>query len=111
MQTTGILEQKETIEMETEVVDETAVECLQGKEGSAEEMESRESQDMTEEITDMEEIPVAGFWQDDRGIGVIEIVLILVVLIALVLVFKNEITAIVSNAFTKISGDAGTIIK
>lgn len=52
-----------------------------------------------------------GFWKDDRGIGVIEIVLILVILIALVLVFKNEITAIVTNAFARISGDANSIIQ
>lgn len=51
-----------------------------------------------------------GFWQDDRGVGVIEIVLILVILIGLVLVFKDQITAIVNNAFTSISGDAGNII-
>ena len=40
------------------------------------------------------------FWQDDRGVGVIEIVLILVILIGLVLVFKEQITAIINNAFT-----------
>jgi len=50
------------------------------------------------------------FWQDERGVGVIEIVLMLVVLIGLVLVFKDQITAIVNNAFTAISGDAGKII-
>ncbi|MBO5353753.1 MAG: hypothetical protein J6J42_13565 [Lachnospiraceae bacterium] len=52
-----------------------------------------------------------GFREDDRGIGVIEIVLILVILIALVLVFKNEITSIVTNAFARISGDANSIIQ
>lgn len=50
-------------------------------------------------------------WQDDRGVGVIEVILILVVLIGLVLVFKEQITAIVNNAFTAIAGDAGKIIK
>jgi len=50
------------------------------------------------------------FWKDNRGVGVIEIVLILVILIGLVLVFKEQITAIVNNAFTAISGDAGKII-
>jgi len=51
-----------------------------------------------------------GFLQDNRGVGVIEIVLILVVLIGLVLIFKDQITAIVNNAFQSISGDAGKII-
>ena len=45
-----------------------------------------------------------GFWKDNRGIGVIEIVLILVILIGLVLVFKGQITAIVNNAFSAIWG-------
>ena len=50
------------------------------------------------------------FWRDNRGVGVIEIVLILVILIGLILVFKEQITAIVYSAFTAISGDAGKII-
>ena len=54
---------------------------------------------------------VQGFWKDNRGVGVIEIVLILVILIGLVLVFKDQITAIVNNAFKAISNDAGKIIK
>ncbi|MBO5175937.1 MAG: hypothetical protein J6K15_07355 [Lachnospiraceae bacterium] len=52
-----------------------------------------------------------GFWQDEEGVGVIEIVLILVVLIGLVLVFKEQITAIINNAFSAISGSAGKIIQ
>jgi len=51
------------------------------------------------------------FWREEDGVGVIEIVLILVILIGLVLVFKEQITAIVNNAFTSISGNAGKIIK
>ena len=57
-----------------------------------------------------EENTKQSFWQDDRGVGVIEIVLILVILIGLVLVFKEQITAIINNAFTTIAGDAGRII-
>ena len=51
------------------------------------------------------------FWKDNRGVGVIEIVLILVILIGLVLVFKEQITTIVNNAFAGIAGDAGQILK
>jgi len=61
---------------------------------------------LTEEIT-VEET----FWEDEEGVGVIEIVLILVILIGLVLVFKEQITSIVNNAFAKIAGDAGNILK
>lgn len=53
---------------------------------------------------------MTGFWEDNRGVGVIEIVLILVILIGLVLIFKEQITAIVNNAFSAIAGDAGKII-
>lgn len=52
-----------------------------------------------------------GFFKDNRGVGVIEIVLILVILIGLVLVFKDQITDIVNTAFESISGDAEKIIK
>ena len=51
------------------------------------------------------------FMQDERGIGVIEIILILVVLIGLVLLFKNQITDIVNSAFGKIASDATNILK
>lgn len=50
------------------------------------------------------------FIKEEDGIGVVEIILILVILIALVLLFKNEITAIVKNAFTSIKSDSSSII-
>lgn len=76
-----------------------------------ERIEERIEEEMEDgEIMELEESRMKGFWQDDRGVGVIEIVLILVILIGLVLVFKDQITAIVNNAFTAISGNAGKII-
>lgn len=54
---------------------------------------------------------ITGFWKDNRGVGVIEIVLILVILVGLVLVFKEQITTIVTKAFSSISGDANSIMK
>ena len=66
-------------------------------------------EEIVEEVL-IEERKPKGFWKDNRGVGVIEIVLILVILIGLVLVFKEQITAIVNNAFASISGDAGKII-
>ncbi len=44
------------------------------------------------------------------GVGVIEIILILVVLIALVVIFKDQIGKIVTDAFAKINSNAKTII-
>jgi Flp pilus assembly pilin Flp len=51
------------------------------------------------------------FWQEEEGIGVVEIILILVVLIALVLVFKTKITTVVNNAFKSFENDSGSILK
>ena len=49
------------------------------------------------------------FFNQQEGIGVIEIILILVVLIALVIIFRDQIKAIVDNAFTAINGNANSI--
>lgn len=48
---------------------------------------------------------------EEEGIGVVEIILILVVLVALVIVFRKQITSIVENAFSTISSDSDTINK
>ncbi len=45
------------------------------------------------------------------AVGVIEIILILVVLIALVLVFREQLTALVDTVFSKINTNATKIIK
>lgn len=42
------------------------------------------------------------FWKDESGIGVVEVVLILVVLIGLVIIFKNQLTSIMNDIFDKI---------
>lgn len=49
------------------------------------------------------------FWNNEDGIGVVEIVLILVILIALIVIFKDKISSIISNAFSQIDDGAGTI--
>ena len=51
-----------------------------------------------------------GFWADSRGITSIEIVLILVVIIALVVIFKDQIAAIVEKAFQSIAANTDAII-
>ena len=40
---------------------------------------------------------------EERGIGVVEVILILVVLIGLVLIFKSQLTSLVQNIFQKIT--------
>ena len=51
------------------------------------------------------------FLSDDRGLGTIEIVLILVVLIGLVIVFKREISSLLNSIFDSVDTQAGTIYK
>ena len=46
---------------------------------------------------------------EEDGIGVVEIILILVVLIMLIVIFRKQITDIVSSAFKNINGDSDTI--
>lgn len=54
----------------------------------------------------MERQKVKGFrdflWEED-GMGTVEVILIIVVLVGLVVLFKNQITAIVQNLFSKIT--------
>lgn len=47
--------------------------------------------------------------KDDRGIGVVEIILILVVLIGLVIIFKSQLTSLVQNIFQKITSESAGI--
>ena len=56
------------------------------------------------------------FWNREEGMGTIEIVLIIVILIALVLMFKNTVVDFVSSILEKISSqgsafDPGSIAK
>lgn len=43
------------------------------------------------------------FLMEEDGVGVIEVVLILVVLIGLVIVFKKQINQLLTNIFTEIN--------
>lgn len=45
------------------------------------------------------------FLQEEDGMGTVEIILIIVVLIGLVIIFKNQITTIVNNLFGKITNE------
>ena len=49
------------------------------------------------------------FWADESGVGVVEIILILVVLISLVLVFKEQITSLVKTTLTKIKNQGTSV--
>ena len=47
---------------------------------------------------------------NDKGVAVVEVILILVVLIALVIIFRDQITALVNTIWTSINGDAQTLL-
>ena len=66
-----------------------------------------EENGMQKESSETREI--AAFPADNRGIGVVEIILILVILIGLVLLFQTQIKGIVTNALNDISKGAGKI--
>ena len=48
-------------------------------------------------------------WIEEDGVGVVEIILILVVLIGLVIIFKEQLTSIVNRIFEKISSQSSSI--
>ncbi len=49
------------------------------------------------------------FWMEEEGIGVVEIILILVVLVAIILIFREQITAMISAAFSQLDSGTTTI--
>ena len=51
---------------------------------------------------------ISDFWKDESGMGTVEIILIIVVLIGLVIVFKKQINDLVTKIFKKITTDSLT---
>lgn len=51
---------------------------------------------------------VKAFWEDESGVGVVEMILI-VVLIGLVLIFKRQLTNIVNGIFNTINSKVGNV--
>lgn len=49
---------------------------------------------------------LAAFLKEEDGVGVIEIVLILVMLIGLVIIFKKQITTLLNNVFKEINSQS-----
>lgn len=46
---------------------------------------------------------------NNKGVAVVEVILILVVLIAIVIIFKDQITALVNNIWNAINSSAGSV--
>lgn len=49
------------------------------------------------------------FIREEDGMGTVEVILIIVVLIGLVIIFKTQLTKIVNSLFSKISSQSNSI--
>ena len=49
------------------------------------------------------------FLKEEDGMGTVEVILIIVVLVGLVIIFKDRITEIVENLFKKITSQSGKV--
>ena len=47
--------------------------------------------------------------KDEEGMGTVEVILIILVLIGLVIIYKSQLTDLVESIFDKITKQAGTI--
>ena len=52
---------------------------------------------------------LSNFWEDEDGMGVVEVVLITIVLVGLVILFKSQITALVNSILAKMFNQANKI--
>lgn len=52
---------------------------------------------------------VRRFLKEEDGMGVVEVILIIVVLISLVLIFKTQITSIVNTLLRKVKNSANSV--
>lgn len=71
----------------------------------------RNKMNRTDEIMRKEKKKLLGRSRmNDRGMGTVEMILIIVVLIGLVLIFKTQITELVGTVFDKIALDSSSIL-
>ena len=50
------------------------------------------------------------FLRDEEGMGTVEVILIMVVLVGLVVIFKKQLNDLVKKIFNKITSDSNTIL-
>ncbi len=53
---------------------------------------------------------IKDFLSEEEGLGTVEIILIIVVLIGLVIIFKKQLSTLVTKVFKKITEDSNTIM-
>ncbi len=49
------------------------------------------------------------FMEDESGIGVVELILVLVVLIGLVVIFRDQLTSLMNGIFERIVQDSNAV--
>ncbi len=54
--------------------------------------------------------PVRDFLKDEDGMGTVEIILIIVVLIGLVVIFKKQLNSLVKNIFSTITEQSNQVL-
>ena len=54
---------------------------------------------------------IRAFFKEEDGVGVVEIILILVVLIGLVIIFKEQLSALVTKVFSNITTKSNKVMK
>ena len=52
---------------------------------------------------------VKRFMQEEDGIGVVELILILVVLIGLVIIFRDQLISLINGIFDRIVSDSSSV--
>ncbi len=52
---------------------------------------------------------VTRFFMEETGIGTVEVILILVVIIGLIIIFRDQLTTLINNTFSNISSQAGSL--
>ena len=52
---------------------------------------------------------MAKFSENNEGVGVVEVILILVVLIGLVVIFRDQLTSIINGIFDRIVTDSNAV--
>lgn len=57
----------------------------------------------------MKNLRMKDFLKEEDGIGTVEMILILVVLISLVVIFKGQLTSLVNDLFETITDNANSI--
>ena len=63
---------------------------------------------MTNFMTDLKYL-VRAFLREEDAVGVVELILILVVLIALVMIFKEQLTSLVKDILSKITRQSNAL--